>query len=183
MAPSRTWRAPLGRYFAVLAVGNLAWEVAQMPLYTLWRTGSAWEVAFAAVHCTIGDVLIAGASLAGSLLLFGGAGWPRIHILWVAAPAVIFGLGATVLIERAATAWGFWAYSDLMPVLPGLGTGLAPLAQWIVVPALAFAAARLPLGSKPQPVPAREARDHPATATVAPVAELDHLARTTWRAS
>ena len=32
-----------------------------------------------------------------------------------------------------------------MPVLPGLGIGLAPLAQWVVVPLLAFAAVRLPL--------------------------------------
>ena len=32
-----------------------------------------------------------------------------------------------------------WAYTAAMPVLPGLGTGLAPLLQWLVVPSLAFA--------------------------------------------
>ena len=32
-----------------------------------------------------------------------------------------------------------WSYTAAMPVVPGLGTGLAPLLQWIVVPGLAFA--------------------------------------------
>ena len=144
MASSRAWRPAVLRYLAALAVGSLAWEFAQMPLYTLWRTGSAWEVAFAALHCTAGDVLIAGVSLAASLLLF-GAGWPRTRFTQVAAAAVVFGLGVTVLVEHMATAWGIWTYSELMPVLPGLGIGLAPLAQWVVVPLLAFAAVRLPL--------------------------------------
>ncbi|MEO6609507.1 MAG: hypothetical protein ABIN69_13670 [Aestuariivirga sp.] len=31
-----------------------------------------------------------------------------------------------------------WSYSDLMPVIPLLGTGVTPLLQWVVVPALAF---------------------------------------------
>ncbi len=166
-----------------VVTGLLAWEAAQIPFYTLWRTGSVREVAFAAIHCTGGGLLMGGASLAGGLLLFGAPGWPRSRFLPVAAAAVAFGLGFTVLIERAATAWGLWTYSNLMPVLSGLGTRLAPLAQWIAVPALAFAAPRLPLGSKPQPLPAQEARDRPATASTASAAEPDHVARTTWRAS
>jgi len=32
-----------------------------------------------------------------------------------------------------------WSYTAAMPVLPWLGTGLAPLLQWLVVPSLAFA--------------------------------------------
>jgi hypothetical protein len=44
---------------AAVAIGNLAWEFAQMPHYTLWRTGSPGEIAFAVLHCTVGDVVIA----------------------------------------------------------------------------------------------------------------------------
>jgi hypothetical protein len=73
MRTAHVWRSALGRYLAVLAMGSLAWEFAQMPLYTLWRTGSARDIAFAALHCAGGDVLIGGASLAGGLLLFGAA--------------------------------------------------------------------------------------------------------------
>ena len=36
---------------------------------------------------------------------------------------------------------GSWAYSDLMPVVPVIGTGLAPLLQWVIVPTLALWAA------------------------------------------
>lgn len=33
---------------------------------------------------------------------------------------------------------GAWAYREAMPRLPGLGIGLTPMLQWIVVPVLAF---------------------------------------------
>jgi hypothetical protein len=35
-----------------------------------------------------------------------------------------------------------WAYSDRMPVVPVIGTGLSPLLQWVVVPTVAAEAAR-----------------------------------------
>ena len=57
------WLAAVRRYLAAAAFGNLAWEFAQTPLYTLWRTGLAGEIAFAVLHCTAGDVVIAGATL------------------------------------------------------------------------------------------------------------------------
>ncbi len=175
MAAFHAWLPAMRRYLAVIAVGNLVWETAQMPLYTLWRTGSMQEIAFAVVHCTGGDVLIAAVSLFGSLLLFGGADWPRSRFLPVAAATVALGLGYTIYSERLNTASNAWAYSGLMLVLPGLGTGLAPLAQWLVVPLLAFAAARPPLRAKKAAVQASLEPDLPAmrdtTSHVAP----DHL--------
>ena len=171
------------RYLAVIAVGNLVWEVAQMPLYTLWRTGSTQDIAFAVVHCTGGDVLIAAASLLGSLLLFGAAEWPRSRFLTVANPTVLLGLGYTIYSEHLNTASNAWTYAELMPVLPGLGTGLAPLAQWLVVPLLAFAAVRLSLRTKKATVQASPGLDLPpmgdTTSRVAP----DPLARPPGRTS
>jgi len=32
-----------------------------------------------------------------------------------------------------------WTYTDQMPVLPPLGTGLTPLLQWLIVPTLTWA--------------------------------------------
>lgn len=154
-----------------------------MPLYTLWRTGSASEVAFAAVHCAVGDVVIAGASLAASLVLFGAAGWPRNGFVRVAVAAIIFGLGVTVLVEHAALAWGRWAYSALMPVLPGLGTGLSPLAQWVVVPLLAFTAVRVPLRRRERLGQAGQDRSRPTVTSTTPGIARGHLARPLRRAS
>ena len=142
MTPNSRWLPALRRYACVIVVGNLAWEFAQLPFYTLWRTGPAREIILAVFHCTGGDMLIAGSTLAGSLLLLGTADWPRARFLPVAAATLISGIGTTAYSEYRNTARGVWTYSDLMPVLPGTGIGLAPLAQWIVIPLLAFAAAR-----------------------------------------
>jgi hypothetical protein len=46
-------------YLGLVLVGNLTWEILHLPLYTIWTTGSMQEVAFAVVHCTLGDLLIA----------------------------------------------------------------------------------------------------------------------------
>lgn len=141
---SGDWLAAIRRYLVVLAVGNLVWEFAQMPLYTLWDAGSTREIVFAAFHCAAGDVLIGGAVLVGSLVLFGAHDWPQSRGAAVAAPAVVAGLAYTVFSEHQNLARNIWTYSALMPVLPGLGTGLAPLAQWLAVPMMAFAAIRPP---------------------------------------
>ena len=116
----------------------MIWEFAQMPLYSLRNTGSTREIIFAAIHCTGGDVLIGMAALVGSLLLFGTSTWPNVRFLTVAVPTLAAGLVYTVYSEHLNIARGAWSYSPLMPVLPGLGTGMAPLAQWLVVPLLAF---------------------------------------------
>jgi hypothetical protein len=48
---------------------------------------------------------------------------------------VLMGLALTIVLERLATGpLERWAYSDLMPIVPALGVGLAPLVQWIVLP-------------------------------------------------
>jgi hypothetical protein len=65
------WLRALRRYFAFAIPAHLAWEVAQLPLYTIWYEDPSGRIAFAAIHCTGGDALIASASLLGALLLFG----------------------------------------------------------------------------------------------------------------
>jgi hypothetical protein len=137
------WLLVLRQYLLFVALANLAWEVVHLPLYTLWQEGSPREIAFAVAHCTAGDVLIATASLVLALLLFGDRGWPEKGFRQVAAATLVFGLGYTVFSEWLNTeVRRSWAYSDLMPVVPVLGTGLSPLMQWIVIPLAAFQWAR-----------------------------------------
>jgi hypothetical protein len=50
---------------------NLAWEIAQLPLYTIWWTDPGPRIAFAVLHCTAGDLMIGAASLAAALLFVG----------------------------------------------------------------------------------------------------------------
>ena len=61
------WLAAVRAYLGVTAVANLMWEAFHLPLYTIWTSGSLQEQAFAVLHCTAGDVLIALAALAVAL--------------------------------------------------------------------------------------------------------------------
>lgn len=133
------WLSFLRRYIVLMALGNLVWEFAHMPLYKLWNTGTPREIVLAALHCTGGDVLIALVALMAGLLLFGDGRWPARGYGRVAAATIAIGLAYTLfsewlnLVVRAS-----WAYSDLMPVIPFLDAGLSPVAQWIVLPGLIF---------------------------------------------
>ncbi|MBI4184446.1 MAG: hypothetical protein HY521_10650 [Proteobacteria bacterium] len=133
------WLRALRRYLVFVALSNLAWEFAQLPLYTIWETGSPFDLAFAALHCTGGDALIALASVMLALFLIGDRTWPACGHRRVAALAVAFGVSYTVFSEwlnievREA-----WAYRDTMPVIPVIDAGLSPLMQWVAIPLAGF---------------------------------------------
>lgn len=63
------WPQTLRRYLGVSIVAHLIWEVLQLPLYTVWTTGTLTQQAFAVLHCTLGDAMIAGLSLLVALAL------------------------------------------------------------------------------------------------------------------
>lgn len=136
----RPWLILAIRYLAFATAGNLVWELLQLPLYTLWYEASPGEIAFAVVHCTAGDILIAASSLALGVVVVRhlGPGTGNSHTR-IATFTIAFGAAYTVFSEwMNVHVHGNWAYSSLMPMLPVVGTGLAPLAQWVVVPVVAF---------------------------------------------
>lgn len=144
--PRLSWHRALQRYLVVILLGNLVWEFAQMPLYTIWKTGTWSEIVFAAVHCTGGDILIALSALTLALMIAGNENWPLQKGRIVGGIALGLGVAYTVFSEwlniviRAA-----WAYSDLMPVIAfnGFQVGLSPLLQWILIPLAGFWSASL----------------------------------------
>jgi hypothetical protein len=137
------WLPALRIYVAVLVPLMLVWETAQMPLYTLWQTGTVGEIAYAIVHCTLGDALIGLAALTWALVLVGSPEWPRASFRVVATATLAIGLGYLVYSEWVNIELrGSWAYTEAMPRLPPFGTGLAPLLQWLVIPAVALLVVR-----------------------------------------
>ena len=142
---SHSWLRFFRVYLPGIAVGNLIWESVQLPLYTIWKTGTAREQAFAVRHCTGGDVLIALSSLTLALLLAGDDRWPLSRFVTVATLAVAFGVAYTAFSEWLnVVVRGTWAYSEYMPVVSvaGFRLGISPVLQWIVVPGGALALAR-----------------------------------------
>ncbi len=143
------WLAALRRYAVLIFLTNLVWEVAQLPLYTLWRQGTWGEIAFALAHCTAGDVAIALAALVSALMLGGAGEWPRAGFARSLGAATALGIGYTVYSEWLNTSLRLaWTYSELMPVVPVLGTGLAPLLQWVLLPPLCLLLARGGAGAR-----------------------------------
>lgn len=138
MREKSRWVA-VSRYLLVILIGNLVWEALQMPLYTLWVDGTWGQIGYALMHCVLGDVMIGAATLLAALLLLRSAALPETAQGRVMVVTVTLALAYTVFSEwlnvevRQA-----WAYRDIMPRLPWLGTGLSPLLQWIAVPLLAF---------------------------------------------
>ena len=126
-------------YIGLAAIGHFFWEAAQLPLYTLWQTGTPREIATALIHCTGGDILITAITLAvaaalARLFRWRAFGWRMVSTaIMLGAAYTVFSEWLNVEIRRS------WSYTAAMPVLPLFGTGLTPLLQWLVIPGLAFA--------------------------------------------
>ena len=134
-AYGRSWISAIRRYIVFMAGANLVSEFAQLTLYTIWLTGKPEELAFAALHCTGGDILIALSTLMGALAIWAPADWPARGRIAVLMATVVLGLGYTIFSEwlnievRQA-----WAYRTWMPVIPIINTGLSPVLQWLIIP-------------------------------------------------
>ncbi len=123
--------------FVVAAVFNYAWELAQSPLYV--GMGSWDQVWWHCFVASLGDGLLV-------LLIFsaGWAIWQRQD--WFAQPGVagytvmlLVGLGIGIGVEWIAVhIVGRWAYTERMPLVPGLGVGLLPILQMLILPPLIF---------------------------------------------
>lgn len=148
---SSDWLRAFRIYFGVIAVGNLAWEALQLPLYTIWTTGSMREQMFAVGHCTGGDILIASSALLLALALVGTREWPTQGFARVAGLTLLLGLAYTIFSEWLnVVVRASWAYSEWMPVIHigFVSIGLSPLLQWIAIPIAALGAIRRTSGAR-----------------------------------
>ncbi|PKO58544.1 MAG: hypothetical protein CVU23_14915 [Betaproteobacteria bacterium HGW-Betaproteobacteria-17] len=137
-ARPESWSFILCRYLPRLTLCSLAWEIAQLPLYTLWEAPRPVSIVYAVEHCTVGDAMIGTAALVLALILSRAgerATWPGTRIVLL---MVFLGVAYTLPSERINLARGNWAYSEWMPVLPWIKVGLSPVLQWIAVPFAAW---------------------------------------------
>ena len=98
-AAERSWLSAFRRYMAFVASASLIWEIAHLPLYSIWLTATPPELAFAVFHCTGGDILIALSSLTLALIAVGSPGWPRESRRPVLVLTVLIGVGYTIFSE------------------------------------------------------------------------------------
>lgn len=112
---------------------NLAWEIAHVRLYTIWTAADDASIAWALLHCSVGDVVIALAMFALAGIVLRRVDWPAWRP-WTGCAIVVIG-------AMAFTAWsewynvyraGSWGYTASMPMI--FGIGLSPLLQWLILP-------------------------------------------------
>ena len=131
-------KGALTSVFIVAVLVNYPWELAQAPLYVgleAYNAGVFW-------HCfvaSLGDGIM--------VLLIVAAGWITLRQpAWFVRPGVrghlvmiTTGLVLAVLVELVAVhGLGRWIYTEKMPTVPGLGIGLVPIAQMLILPPLIF---------------------------------------------
>lgn len=137
--PSRT--APLWCFAALFVVAvpfNYFWEMAQGFLFVGmdWTSASTW------VHCfiaSLGDGVLTWIIFAVGWVTFKRSDWfvyPRSRHCSV---MLVVGLGLGVVVEWVAVRLiSRWAYTDQMPLIPGLAIGLVPVIQMVVLPPVIF---------------------------------------------
>ena len=123
--------------FALLL--NFAWEVLQAPLFVGMADARFTDVIKGCAQATVGDMVILLIGHAGIALLARDRGWVLTPSRRQLAGFVAIGVSITAVIEWLAThgRWvSSWTYAPAMPVVPGIGLGLTPLLQWVVLPLL-----------------------------------------------
>lgn len=134
---SLAWPGFMKRYLIWTSLLNFSWEVLQLPLYTIWMNGRGRDIAFAVLHCTVGDAMITTISLVAALVMVGKKEWPDRRYWAVALTVILLGLVYTIYSEWNNTiVTQNWAYAASMPRIWGIG--LSPIAQWIIIPSFAF---------------------------------------------
>jgi hypothetical protein len=123
--------------FALLL--NFPWELFQVPLFEQMPSEPHWQGIMSCSRASLGDAAI-------MLAAYWAVAAARGNRSWIAKPDAAgvslfatVGVLATAIIERLALVGVWihsWTYSAAMPVVPGIGVGLLPLLQWVVLPPL-----------------------------------------------
>ena len=114
---------------------NFVWEMLQMPLYSYPSNASLVQIILACLQASAGDAVMTVIAFWIVAILQEGRRW-IFHLSWTSLALFLLpGIVMTVVFEVLATGpLQRWTYAEAMPVLPGLGTGIAPLAQWLILP-------------------------------------------------
>ncbi len=116
---------------------NFVWEMWQVPFYESLSRMDHMNAVRICTQASIGDGVISllafwsAAAVVGSRLWFQSLTPTPVLMFWAV------GIGITIVMEWLATGpLDRWQYAANMPRLPILGTGLLPLLQWILLPAV-----------------------------------------------
>lgn len=118
-------------------LGHFAWEILQAPLFSSLDATAHFAGILVCLRATFGDLGIALGAFWCTAWLSGSRDWVARPTLRLTCLFIGIGLAVTIGFEFVSTdILDRWAYGPAMLRLPVVGTGLAPLMQWLVVPTL-----------------------------------------------
>lgn len=119
---------------------NLGWEWGHLPAYLCPNRGVAEALALI-LPASAADLALTFVLVALGILVQREPACPLRPPRRRALALVMAGAGLAVAVELAALTTGRWAYSDFMPLMPGLRVGWLPVLQMMVLPLLSAALA------------------------------------------
>lgn len=119
---------------------NFPWEFRQVSLHADMAQMPHWTAVEACTQAALGDVVIMLNAYWTVCAIVGSRQWLRSASPRQLALFICVGASITVAIELLAVRglwFATWQYAPGMPLLPGLGVGIAPVLQWLILPPLA----------------------------------------------
>ena len=122
---------------------HFVWEFLQAPTYTGMADMRHWDGIKLCFSATVGDVGFALTAFWITSAVARSRDWFLQPTLAQLSIFMAVGIGLTMGFEYYYTNISLrWTYSELMPLVPPLGTGLSPLIQWLTIPPLVLWFAR-----------------------------------------
>ena len=116
---------------------NFFWKMIQSPLYDDVKRKPYAEILISRMHCTVGDVAILLGAYWMVVLARADRCWLLQGRVRDIAVFTALGLGYTITSEWVnVDLLSAWGYAAAMPRVPWIGTGLAPVMQWVLLPPL-----------------------------------------------
>jgi hypothetical protein len=126
---------------------NLAWEFWQSPFFEGLAQAQHWQAVIMCTRAALGDICISLIAFWSVSLAARGRRWVIDPTRWQMVTFVVVGLVVTATLEVLATGvLHRWSYASEMPVLRGIGIGLLPVMQWLLLPTLVLWFVRRQLG-------------------------------------
>ncbi len=133
--------------FAILLVASLlhfVWEMLQAPFWVGMAAMPHWEGIRTCAIATVGDVMIALVAFWAGAIAVQSRAWLLSPNRSAVIAYIVTGLLITVAYEFLTTGpLGRWEYTDAQPRLPWVGTGIAPILQWLTLPFVTLWLARV----------------------------------------
>ena len=116
---------------------HFTWEFLQAPLFRSMQEVSHIDGIRICLQATLGDMAITFLAYWSVSILAGTRQWVAQPSKFSIAVWLMSGIAITIIMEFYSTEIaGRWTYGATMPRLPLIGTGVAPVLQWIFIPLL-----------------------------------------------